>query len=152
VRKSDSINTEWANLFRYSIKEGLEYCRRCFSAENLTFDHIIPRSLEGPNSRSNITILCEDCNNNKGQNYLSELPSLQKVKPAGWILKPTSELEIGDVTLAGTIIDIKEGTRPSFITTPSIWPRRAGCKSIDGSRPDIWVFVGAAKKELENAS
>lgn len=46
----------------------LEYnncCAICKSKENLTIDHIIPRSKGGLNVLDNLQILCKGCNNKK---------------------------------------------------------------------------------------
>jgi 5-methylcytosine-specific restriction endonuclease McrA len=40
-------------------------CRHCGATENLQFDHIIPRSLGGSGTATNVELLCGECNNKK---------------------------------------------------------------------------------------
>lgn len=49
------------------------YCRRNFTASNCkSFDHIIPKSLGGTDSHTNINISCLECNQSKSNLPLSE--------------------------------------------------------------------------------
>ena len=43
-----------------------QYCDDEFKAQNLTFDHVIPRSKGGRTSWENIVTACQDCNTAKG--------------------------------------------------------------------------------------
>lgn len=43
-------------------------CRFCGSSENLTIDHVIPKSIGGTNDLRNLQLLCADCNAAKGSN------------------------------------------------------------------------------------
>ena len=45
------------------------HCNYCGSSENLTRDHILPRSKGGSNSEKNIQTLCHTCNQKKADNY-----------------------------------------------------------------------------------
>lgn len=45
---------------------GNERCRYCHSTNNLTKDHIVPKSRGGKNSRKNYQTLCGECNQTKG--------------------------------------------------------------------------------------
>jgi 5-methylcytosine-specific restriction endonuclease McrA len=40
-------------------------CVRCNATENLTIDHIIPRSKGGGNSNGNLQLMCYECNQEK---------------------------------------------------------------------------------------
>jgi hypothetical protein len=51
-------------VFVWKRDEGL--CVKCGSNENLAFDHIIPHSLGGSDTRRNLQILCDTCNSKKG--------------------------------------------------------------------------------------
>lgn len=57
---------EWWREYRQRIEDGLERCRNCFTADNLTFDHIVSNSDGGRFTYDNTTILCQGCNSLKG--------------------------------------------------------------------------------------
>lgn len=126
------------------MRNGLEYCRLCYTQENLTLDHIIPRAFSGGNTINNITILCVDCNVSKGINYI-DLPSLDNACAAGWMLKDKEEIRLGDLTMAGKVESIYSWVRSRsirFVCVDAFWHEKPGCISING-QDKIWVFVGA---------
>lgn len=45
-------------------------CRGCGAIDNLTLDHILPKSEGGTNDDSNLQTLCAPCNRKKGNNLL----------------------------------------------------------------------------------
>lgn len=54
-------------LIRYNKK-----CVICGADDNLTIDHVIPRSAGGHNGYSNLAILCEPCNNKKDSHLMED--------------------------------------------------------------------------------
>lgn len=51
------------------------YCFKCFSFENLQIDHIVPVSLGGKSTKSNVQVLCRACNTSKGnRNFMDYRP------------------------------------------------------------------------------
>lgn len=57
-----------------------QYCQKRFSPEDLTFDHVIPRSKGGDTSFENIVAACASCNTKKGDSY-DMVPIREPVKP-----------------------------------------------------------------------
>ncbi len=59
------------NLF---LRDGFscQYCQGGFKANDLTFDHLIPRSRGGRTSWDNIVTACRDCNLKKGSKMPDE--------------------------------------------------------------------------------
>ena len=43
----------------------MKKCRWCNTTENLTIDHIIPKSMGGSDEKSNKQVLCRGCHNEK---------------------------------------------------------------------------------------
>ena len=57
---------ESKRLWRERIKENWsEQCAYCGSEEELTLDHIVPRSLGGLDKTTNVLCACHDCNQSK---------------------------------------------------------------------------------------
>ena len=78
-RRSRSFEKEvgWRRDYRRRIMEGRECCRNCFVfVNNLTFDHLIPRSRGGHLTFENVTILCHSCQVLKGDNIWYDFISL----------------------------------------------------------------------------
>jgi hypothetical protein len=60
-------SSEAKRKWRQSIKEKWNHqCAYCGSEENLTLDHITPRSKGGSNRATNVLCACKECNNSKG--------------------------------------------------------------------------------------
>ena len=54
-------------LWRDRIKDNWNHqCAYCGSTEELTLDHVKPRSLGGPDVSSNVVCACNSCNHDKG--------------------------------------------------------------------------------------
>ena len=63
-------STEAKRLWRKQIKESWDYkCAYCGSEENLTLDHVTPRSLGGSDTTDNVVCCCRSCNHSKGHEH-----------------------------------------------------------------------------------
>ena len=56
---------------RRSIRQHQEYrcaycAAKCVPVYNLTYDHVVPRSIGGPNEPRNMVLCCRECNTAKG--------------------------------------------------------------------------------------
>ena len=58
--------------FNVFLRDEFE-CQYCFSHNNLTFDHIVPKSKGGKTTWENVITACSDCNTSKGNKSLKEL-------------------------------------------------------------------------------
>jgi 5-methylcytosine-specific restriction endonuclease McrA len=65
-----------------------QYCGDRFRSEDLTFDHLIPRSKGGKTRWDNIVTACQDCNLEKG----NRLPAEAQMFPLRMPHQPTSYL------------------------------------------------------------
>ena len=65
--------SEARRKWRRSIKEKWNYeCAYCGSEENLTLDHITPRSKGGSDRVTNVLCACHSCNHSKGHQMWSD--------------------------------------------------------------------------------
>jgi hypothetical protein len=61
-------SSEAKRKWRQSIKEKWNnQCAYCGNEENLTLDHITPRSKGGSDRATNVLCACNECNHSKGQ-------------------------------------------------------------------------------------
>ncbi|MEE8277014.1 MAG: HNH endonuclease [Alphaproteobacteria bacterium] len=68
---------------------GCQFCGHRFPAENLTFDHLLPRSRGGRTTWENIVTACTDCNTFKGSRLGREIamtPLRRPKRPTTWQL------------------------------------------------------------------
>jgi len=66
-------SSEARRKWRQSIKEEWDYqCAYCGSEENLTLDHITPRSKGGSDRVTNVLCACKECNTSKGHQMWSD--------------------------------------------------------------------------------
>jgi len=54
-----------------------QYCNCQFKADLLTYDHVVPRTLNGPTTWDNVVTSCSPCNNQKAGKALSQLKNMQ---------------------------------------------------------------------------
>jgi len=59
-----------------------QYCRKKFKSEDLSIDHVIPKSRKGPTSWENCVTACFSCNNKKSDKTPSEAGLSLMSKPA----------------------------------------------------------------------
>ena len=71
--------------FNVFLRDGFQ-CAYCHSHEDLTFDHVIPRSKGGRTTWENIVAACSPCNLRKG----GRLPKEAMMHPARRPIRPTN--------------------------------------------------------------
>lgn len=68
-----TTSAEAKRKWRQSIKEHWNHkCAYCGSEENLTLDHITPRSKGGSDRITNLVCACSECNSSKGHEYWAD--------------------------------------------------------------------------------
>ncbi len=67
-----------------------QYCNLNFPAQQLTFDHVLPRSLGGRTTWGNVVTACQKCNFKKGNKVLNLSGLSLRLKPkqpSTWLLQ-----------------------------------------------------------------
>ena len=79
-KKLQSAEIEWSGSIREYIKERerANHCIYCGSNENLSYDHLIPKSKGGPDIPDNVVVACRKCNSSKGEDGVYEWFKLDK--------------------------------------------------------------------------
>jgi hypothetical protein len=77
--------SEKKRKYRAVVRRDGESCARCSTTDNLTLDHIVPRSRGGSNRIVNLQLLCGPCNQAKGDTLDEALITKQRLRP---ILRP----------------------------------------------------------------
>ena len=65
---SNGSSTQWRKIRERILRRDQNTCQRC-GLEGNTVDHIIPRTLGGDDSDSNLQVLCGPCNYSKGGRF-----------------------------------------------------------------------------------
>jgi len=73
-------------------------CQYCGSRQNLTIDHVIPKSKGGEDTWNNLVACCAKCNVKKGDKLLKELDMSLKKDPKAPFSKVMLDLEKSKVT------------------------------------------------------
>lgn len=89
-RFSKEVRFSRRNIFERD-ENTCQYCAKKFDRDELTLDHVIPRSRGGVSSWTNIVLACINCNMKKGDKLLSELHVKLLKKP----VKPTWATRVG---------------------------------------------------------
>jgi len=83
ARAKELRKSQW---WQDKLNEGIcYYCRKQFTREELTMDHIVPVSRGGRSNRGNIVASCKQCNNEK--KYLTPVEILLRKKSSEENLK-----------------------------------------------------------------
>jgi hypothetical protein len=138
-------SAHWVRVYRARIRLGLERCRICgvvndWGTENqLTLDHIHPRSRGGPSLMENATILCLKCNNAKGDGpaehreslWMEELRASRRYR---WSQQAIPEVPDGPWGLPQPPRSLKSRRRELEKALPE-WARPYYAELVDGEIP-----------------
>lgn len=98
--KRDRIRIKFSRLNIYA-RDGFvcQYCGVRFPTEDLTFDHVLPRSRGGRTEWTNIVTCCESCNRAKGDRTPAEagLTLLAKPRKPHYLPAVMVKMSSGDI-------------------------------------------------------
>jgi 5-methylcytosine-specific restriction endonuclease McrA len=66
--KDNGSTSAWRRIREQVIRRD-GCCQMCGTEERLSVDHIVPRTLGGDDSLSNLQVLCSSCNSSKGGRF-----------------------------------------------------------------------------------
>lgn len=66
--KKNGSTTQWRRI-RQTVINRDGCCQLCGTEDNLSVDHIVPRSLGGTDNLDNLEVLCSSCNSRKGGRF-----------------------------------------------------------------------------------
>lgn len=84
-----------------------QYCGAKPPKEQLTIDHVLPRSRGGRSTWENVVLACQDCNSRKGDRLLPDLPMKLSRKPKrpSWFAAMRSSLGKPDKPIWSKFVD-----------------------------------------------
>lgn len=79
-KKLQAGDIEWSGAIREYVREREmpNQCIYCGATEQLSWDHLLPRSRGGPDTPDNVVMACRTCNSAKGDKGLYEWFSLER--------------------------------------------------------------------------
>lgn len=107
IRLKSYISTMAFRRVRYSkqnvyLRDGhvCQYCGKRCSSKELTIDHVIPLSKQGPENWDNVVTACRHCNQRKGNRtpVTAGMPLLREPEAPHWMTPIELELQ-GDATV-----------------------------------------------------
>lgn len=95
------LNTVACNRVNVILRDNnkCQYCAKTFSTDELTLDHIMPKSRGGKNTWTNLVASCKKCNQRKGARTPQEarmFPIKKPVKPKNSILRTLTTSQISE--------------------------------------------------------
>ena len=66
---SQDAKRHWRRAIKEHFANSCVYCGETYDANELTLDHVRPKTFGGPNLTSNLVPSCKECNRSKGSQY-----------------------------------------------------------------------------------